>query len=137
MDCKYCLIPVGNYGIYPCKCTTPVHKACLSRWLEEIPLSEAHIQEEILCEICHAPLEGITIKRNNAVLFNKNILFIAIFLACINLLLVFLYGLDTHFAFIGIFVAIYTLFTVSMFGHIFMWQRMQYNPWNTFTIEFD
>lgn len=51
MMCKYCLSEC-SHGIYPCNCTTPVHKECLRKWLIHKDINE--------CEICHAEYENMT-----------------------------------------------------------------------------
>ena len=56
-NCRICYenfdIEKNSELIYPCKCTIPVHKLCLFKWIKSRPKQQNYlINQKLTCEIC-------------------------------------------------------------------------------------
>ncbi len=73
MQCRICYGEEGEV-IYPCKCTAPVHEACLSKWL--------HISGRDSCEVC---LHSFEVYEEVVDYYDDTDMFVPLFYVCIVL----------------------------------------------------
>lgn len=113
IECKYCFTEC-NDGITPCSCTTPVHKECLKRWLEESGSGN--------CEICHTRYRNVRIV--DQTLISSSICCLSLFVSIISTvsLYIMVRGNSAIPFFVYFMVILYTFVSLSIIGHLLLWR---------------